>query len=70
MFDKRDLNYAINLLDMALMQRNKDRSLVRKILIDRANANPATSATRLVVTAPKPSRFSTLTTASSIASTV
>ena len=41
MFDERDLNYAIDLLDMPLMQRNKDRPLVRKILIDRANAYPS-----------------------------
>ena len=40
MFHKRDLNYAVDLLDMALMQRDKDRSLVREILIHRANANP------------------------------
>jgi hypothetical protein len=64
------LDHAIDRCDVALVQRDEYRTLVGEILIHRAGTHPATSATRPVVTAATPSRFSNRTTASSTASTV
>src|SRR5215469_17888000 len=40
MFDKLGLDHSVNLIDVALMQRNKDSLLVREILVHRADAHP------------------------------
>jgi hypothetical protein len=39
-FDELGLNHAVNVIDVALVQGNKDCLLVREILVDRADAHP------------------------------
>ena len=40
MFDELALDHAVNLIYVALVQGDKDRLLVREVLIDRADAHP------------------------------
>jgi len=37
-FDKFGVDHPVNLIYVTLVQRDKDRLLVRKVLVDRANA--------------------------------
>ena len=40
MLDQPGFDHAIDFLDVALMQRRKDRALVREVLVHRTDANP------------------------------
>jgi hypothetical protein len=42
-FEELGLDDAIDLFDVTLMQGDKDRALVREVLVDRTDAAPATS---------------------------
>ena len=60
----------VDLLDVPLMQRDKDRGFVGKILIYRTDVTPATSAMRFVVSDARLLRFMSRTAASRMATTV